>query len=139
LDCGGRDTAFKNTGVCAFQKRRRTPLAAAVQDGAPQIALLSLKCIIPQLPAEITVRLVGIVVVGANADCPLSLWMDWVIQRLSSQRSHSPVGVVQLWIVRLHCAMRVALIIGASVCCAIGLLNHYHLFHLKAWKKENRD
>jgi 4-amino-4-deoxy-L-arabinose transferase-like glycosyltransferase len=26
--------------------------------------------------------------------------MVWVIQRLSSQRSHLPVGVAQLWIVR---------------------------------------
>jgi hypothetical protein len=26
--------------------------------------------------------------------------MVWVIQRLSSQRSHSPVGVAQLWVVR---------------------------------------
>jgi hypothetical protein len=28
--------------------------------------------------------------------------MVWTIQRLSSLRSHSPVGVAQLWIVRPH-------------------------------------
>jgi hypothetical protein len=51
---------------------------------------------------------------GANADCPLSLWMIWVIQRLSSQRSHLPVGVAQLWIVRL--IMRGAFFIVIAVC-----------------------
>ena len=30
----------------------------------------------------------------------VSLWMGWVIQRLSSLRSRLPVGVAQLWIVR---------------------------------------
>ena len=54
-----------------------------------------------------TMRIVRCVIVqcakhraGANADCPLSLWTVWIIQRLPSLRSHSPVGVVQLWIVR---------------------------------------
>src|SRR4029434_3832353 len=39
---------------------------------------------------------------GANAECPWSLWTVLVIKRLSSLRSHLPVGVAQLWIVRCH-------------------------------------
>ena len=37
---------------------------------------------------------------GANADCPLSLWMVWVIQRLSGFGATGRFGVAQLWIVR---------------------------------------
>jgi len=36
----------------------------------------------------------------AIADCPLSLWMIWVTERLPSLRNHSLAGVAPLWIPR---------------------------------------
>ena len=44
--------------------------------------------------------------------------MVWVIQRLSNLRSHSPVGVAQLWIVRPTTHMRHSITIPFLIVCS---------------------